>query len=410
MDRVSSQTLAFSISTDKGYLLGSILRDITERKQAEETIRASEERFRTLYENNTLGLYRTTPDGQILLANPALVKMLGFKTFDELHARNLEQQGYEPSYPRSQFLELMESQGQVQGLESVWDRQDGSFIFVRESARAIRDSAGKTLYYDGTVEDITERKQAEDKLKVSEQRFSSAFEYAAIGMALVATDGLWLRVNHALCEILGYSEEELLKKTFQDITHPEDLDADVAALNRLLAGEIPSYKVEKRYFHSSGQIVWVLLNVSLVKDNRGEPLYFISQIENITERKQAEERLSEERNLLPTLIDNIPDRIYAMDTKGRKTLLEPGRLARLGGENNGRCGGKTDCRYIILMILEGEYWALDRRSEWKPLTPSLKNAPWITVEGITNSPIQWSIEKVLCLMEGEIRGVGRHWP
>jgi two-component system cell cycle sensor histidine kinase/response regulator CckA len=146
-----------------GYL-GST-RDITERKQAEEALRESEERFRSIFENAVMGLYRTAPDGHILMANPALVHMLGYSSFDELTQLNLEEDGFKPEYPRSAFKQRIESEGQVIGLESAWVKDDGTTLFVRESAKAIRDKAGNTLYYEGTVEDITERKRAEEDIK-----------------------------------------------------------------------------------------------------------------------------------------------------------------------------------------------------------------------------------------------------
>ncbi len=124
-----------------------------------------EERFRSVFENAVIGLYRTTPDGRILMANPALVRMLGYSSFEELAQRNLEEGGYEPEYPRSAFKQRIEREGEVVGLESAWVKRDGSTLFVRESARTIRDEAGNTLYYEGTVEDITERKRAEEELK-----------------------------------------------------------------------------------------------------------------------------------------------------------------------------------------------------------------------------------------------------
>ena len=143
----------------------------------------------------------------------------------------------------------------------------------------------------GIVTDITERKQAEDTLRESEERFSSAFEQAPIGVALVSPDGRWLKVNRALCDLVGYSEAELLARTFQDITHPEDLESDLENVRRIIAGETRSYQMEKRYVHAGGHLVTVLLNVSLVRDRQGQPRYFISQIQDITERKLAEQAL-----------------------------------------------------------------------------------------------------------------------
>ena len=121
--------------------------------------------------------------------------------------------------------------------------------------------------------------------------FQNAFEHAAIGMALVAPDGKWLRVNRSVCEITGYSEQELLQGSFQDITHPDDLDLDLANVGKMLAGEIDEYQMEKRYYHKKGAIVCVLLSVSLVRDKKGQPRFFISQIQDITSRKESERQL-----------------------------------------------------------------------------------------------------------------------
>jgi PAS domain S-box-containing protein len=146
-------------------ILEATMLDITERKGAEEALRESEERFRSLVENATVGIYRTTPDGHILMANPALVRMLGFDSFEELAARNLEREGFESSYPRSVFRERIEREGQVIGLESAWISRDGSVNFVRESGRAVRADDGRVLYYDGIVEDITTRRHAEEGMR-----------------------------------------------------------------------------------------------------------------------------------------------------------------------------------------------------------------------------------------------------
>ena len=121
--------------------------------------------------------------------------------------------------------------------------------------------------------------------------FFNAFKYASMGMALVAPDGKWLKVNRSLCEMLGYQEEEILDRTFQDITHPDDLDEDLVYVTRMLAGVIDTYQMEKRYFHKEGYIINILLSVSLVVNKDGSPRFFISQIQDITRKKQVEEEL-----------------------------------------------------------------------------------------------------------------------
>ena len=133
--------------------------------------------------------------------------------------------------------------------------------------------------------EMAERQKAERILRESEERFRRAFDDAPIGMALVATDGRWLRVNPAASTMLGYTEEELLQTNFQNITHPEDLAADLDLMRQLLAGEIHDYKMEKRYFQKDGGVMHALLSVSLVRDAAREPLYFVAQILNITVEK-----------------------------------------------------------------------------------------------------------------------------
>jgi PAS domain S-box-containing protein len=120
------------------------------------------------------------------------------------------------------------------------------------------------------------------------QLFESAFQHAAIGMALVAPDGHWLRVNPAACAMVGYTEPELRERTFQDITHPDDLASDLAQVRKMLSGEIQTYQMEKRYFHKKGHLVCVLLSVSLVRNDDGSPKFFISQIVDVTAQKVME--------------------------------------------------------------------------------------------------------------------------
>lgn len=148
-----------------------------------------------------------------------------------------------------------------------------------------------------TFRDITDRKRAEAALRSSEERFADAFDHASIGMALVSPEGRWLRVNQSLCAMVGYAEDEMLDLTFQEMTHPEDLEQDLAQVRQMLSGELRTYEMEKRYFHKKGHILKVLLSVSLVRDAHGQPLHFISQIQDITERRRLEAQLFQSQKM-----------------------------------------------------------------------------------------------------------------
>jgi diguanylate cyclase (GGDEF)-like protein/PAS domain S-box-containing protein len=188
--------------------------------------------------------------------------------------------------------------------------KDGRVVWVRDESTLVRDEGGGPLYWLGVQTDVTERKRTEAALRESEERFRRSFDDAATGMALVAPDGRWLRINRSLCEITGYPAEELLGKTFQDITHLQDLDKDLDNVRRMLSGEVRTYQMEKRYLHKEGHVVWVLLSVSLVRDEVGEPLYFVSQIRDVSERKRAEEALREAEERYRTLVEQIPAVTY----------------------------------------------------------------------------------------------------
>jgi PAS domain S-box-containing protein len=160
-------------TADLAEAIIELQKEIAERKLAEESLRKTEQRFRTIFENTVVGLYRTTPDGRILLANPALVKMMGYRSFEEMAKLNLEKEGLDPSTPRSVFKQRIEKKDKVIGLESVWIKRDGTKLFVSESAVAVRDEQGHILYYEGTAQDITKRKEAEEKLLFYQKQLRS---------------------------------------------------------------------------------------------------------------------------------------------------------------------------------------------------------------------------------------------
>jgi PAS domain S-box-containing protein len=170
------------------------------------------------------------------------------------------------------------------------------------------------------ADERAERKRAEEALRESEERFRATFEQAAVGIAHVNADGRWLRVNQKLCEIVGYSREELLGKTFQDITHPDDLDADLQQARRLLAGEIETYSMEKRYVKKDDSIVWTTLTGSLVREPSGKPKYFIAVIEDISERKWAEEVLRQKEKPYRAAVEQAADSIFLIDAKTKRIL------------------------------------------------------------------------------------------
>jgi PAS domain S-box-containing protein len=157
------------------------------------------------------------------------------------------------------------------------------------------------------------RTRAERALRESEERFRATFEQAAVGVAHVAFDGSWLRVNQKLCEIVGYTREELLEQTFQDITHPDDTEVDLEHLSRLRTGEISRYSMEKRYFRKAGSMVWIDLTVSLVRAASGEPEYFIAIVEDITERKRAGEALVQSEERYRAVVEQAAEGIFLFE-------------------------------------------------------------------------------------------------
>jgi PAS domain S-box-containing protein len=179
---------------------------------------------------------------------------------------------------------------------------------------------------------------AEERLRESEERFRGAFEFAAIGMALVAPDGRWLRVNRSLCRIVGYTAEELMATDFQAITHPDDLETDVGYVRQMLEGSLSHYDTQKRYVHRNGHIIWILLSVSLVRDAEGCPLYFVSQIQDITEQRQLTSDLRSAQEDLQAILDNMPARITSWHADSTNHFVNQVAAAQFGVPANEAVG------------------------------------------------------------------------
>jgi diguanylate cyclase (GGDEF)-like protein/PAS domain S-box-containing protein len=178
-----------------------IFRDISVLKRADAALRASEERFRSLYENVPTGIYRTSSEGHILMANPALLRMLGFETFEELSERNLATEGYQSEFLRQEFKKRIDRDGEVRGFESAWKYKDGSFINVRESARLVKDENNRPLYYEGTVEDISEQIRAEEALRKSASSLQAVLQSTADGILASGIDNEVLYFNDRFVDL-----------------------------------------------------------------------------------------------------------------------------------------------------------------------------------------------------------------
>lgn len=253
-------------------------------------LRQSEERYRRLVETARDVIFELDEEGRFVALNPAFETITGFSR-DEWLGKPFAPLVEPADAPRALELFQRNISGETYPAFELSVRRKNGEPLVAEITTAPQILDGKVIGVFGFARDISERKQAEAIIRESEERFRAMFEQAAVGIAQVAPDGRWLRVNSRLCQIVGYPREELLRKTFQDITYPADLAADLDYVRQLLAGEIPSYAMEKRYIRKDGSVVWINLTVALVREPSGEPKYFVSVVEDISERKRLQEAL-----------------------------------------------------------------------------------------------------------------------
>jgi PAS domain S-box-containing protein len=270
-------------------LVGEVLASAILRQRTERALQASESSQR--------GLLRALPD-LIFVLSPDDV-------YVECHCPN----SMDLLLPREQFMGRRMAEVLPPDMEATFRAafqlaaDTGEVVEVQyglpipgderrfEARIVLRDDGAKVA----VVRNITESHRAADRLRDSEERFRAAFTHSAIGIALLSLDGHWLQVNAALCRILGYSEAELLSTTFQALTHPDDLEPNREFVRQALAGEISHYEMDKRYVHKDGRVIWALLTVALVRNASNEPLYFVSQLQDITERRQAQFEIERSR-------------------------------------------------------------------------------------------------------------------
>jgi PAS domain S-box-containing protein len=295
--------------------------DLLDRREQE--LKASESRYRMLADNTNDIIFLHDPDGRRSYVSPACRRVLGYEP-EELLALPSQDFVHPDDFAEvaRKYAELSAERSEFTSIHRL-KRKDGEYIWVETVVRRIPQGSGEGASVLSATRDVTARRLAEETLRESEARFRGQFDTAAHGIALVSPDGRWLRANPALCRMLGYSEAELLGSDFQTVTHPEDLDADLAQVKAVLAGEIHTYQMEKRYLHKDGHIIWVLLSVALVRSADGQPIYFVSQIQDITDRKRAEEALRENESRYRTLADNATDLITLQDLELRPLYVSP---------------------------------------------------------------------------------------
>jgi diguanylate cyclase (GGDEF)-like protein/PAS domain S-box-containing protein len=270
------------------------IEDVTERVHTQRALTEAEERFHRAFDQAPIGMALVTPEGRWLQVNPAFCELLGYEA-DELTALSY----LDITHPDDVEASIEHSRRQLDGevdslrIEKRFIRSDARLVWVSVTSTLTRDENGAPLHFIAQIEDVTERVLAQRALEEAEDRFRRAFDDAPIGMAIVALDGRWLRVNATLCGITGYAENELLDRTFKDITHPDDLERNTRDLDELLSGRARSVRMEKRYLRPNGRTVWVNVSSSLIHDADGRPLHIVSQIEDVTDRKRAETRLQE---------------------------------------------------------------------------------------------------------------------
>ncbi|MDO6711367.1 MULTISPECIES: sensor domain-containing diguanylate cyclase [Aliiglaciecola] len=188
--------------------------------------------------------------------------------------------------------EFISGKTEFYSLEHRLKARDGRWLWIVARGDIVSwTENGDVARTIGTHTDITSQKSLELALRESEQRFRGVFETSAIGIALVGLNGEWIKVNQSLLDMLQYEEAELLNLTFQDITHPDDISSDLAQLKALTAKEIQTYQMEKRYFRKDSSIIWIYLSVSMVTDIYGAPIHYVSQIVNITDRKELQNKI-----------------------------------------------------------------------------------------------------------------------
>ena len=327
--------------------LAGIAEDDTDRHEAQEALREGERRLRLALDASRLGTWDHDLVTDVLSEDDrtrALYGMhggaSGLAALEEvLHPDDRERL----RVAVSAALSRPEDQAQF-AIEYRIVHPDGLVRWIAANGRVIFANVGgerRPVRLIGTSQDVTERESAELARQEVEARFRATFEQAAVGIGHVGPDGRWLRVNGRLCEIVGYERSSLIGLRVQDLTHPDDVPRERDAIADLVAGRSGSYALEKRYLRADGQVRWVAITVSLVRDAQGAPDYFIRVAEDIQRRKDAEDALNDRERKLRAIVQNSPAVIYMKDTDGRYVLINP-NFERVFSKTASEVLGHTD--------------------------------------------------------------------
>ena len=269
-------------------------RDITDQKRAEDELRRSEHRFRSVVQNSSDMILLIDAHGTISYVSPASERILGMRIEELVGTSVMDLVHPDDLTVATVGLErTLRHGGTYEPLSMRALHAEGRWVDTEVVSNNLLDDP-EVNGIVVNVRDVTERRRMAAELEHTRQRLVEAFEHAAVGMALIDLNGRYTKVNGAMCEMLGYEEEELLGRSYKTVTHPEENDHPVARAEAALSGTSDTYHVEKRYVHRDGHVVWASVGVTIVRDDEGVPQYFVSQAIDVTARRMLEERLAHE--------------------------------------------------------------------------------------------------------------------
>ena len=264
--------------------IGGIVKDITQIKQAEQALQHAEEKYRNIFENAVEGIFQSTPEGEYLSVNSAMARIFGYASPEEMMAsirNDIEHKIYADPDRRAEFVRILEDHGIIKDFQAPNLRKDGMIIWTSTNARAVRDSAGTLLYYEGFVEDITQRKQAEESLRDSEARYRMLLEQAVDGIAVINTQGKYIDINSTGCALLGYPREEFLGKTVADLLAPGSLEQVPIPFDTLREGK--TVVLERMMQRKDRSLFPAEVRIKMLPDGTFQGIF-----RDISERKQLE--------------------------------------------------------------------------------------------------------------------------